>query len=371
MPDISVSDLQAIAVDCTSRFLNEGVPLSTSLAKQASDRGLNLDQLQRAVEATNTLTHLKCLEVGNDRTHEFPVADTNQILKMACLPSAVDHEKTAQAAVSEGPLSLEKKAELAESLLLSAAPYQMSKPEAYAWFQKQAAANERRLEDLRAEAITLPSRITKLAAEIALDPSALDKMASQYEGKDFNELCALTFGEVKPRPTYAEFLFTKSASSTDRVVELKGLVDRAKEVQAGITKCAALKKEADLVKKAFAPLLGSIARSIGGGLAGGVSKGMKLLTKPITATAKGAVKVINPFESGAIGGIKTRVANTAWGEKKGLTNMGPVKPLFNKKRLAAAGTVAGAAFDAASYSPSVDPAGDMSGSVWAATQPKL
>lgn len=378
MADISVSDLQAIAVDCTSRFLNEGVPLSTSLAKQASDRGLNSDQLQRAVEATNTLTYLKSLEVNGDRTSEFPLADFRTIVKQACIPDS----STVAADFVPGD-SFEKTASFAETQLASTkAPIEAQA--ARAILKKEASANLRRIEDLRGLCEVLHHDLLKVGKDLGKDPAAIEKLASVCkEEATFQKLAMLVTGKVQKRPDYAELLFAKQASSLDQATRLAGLL---KEAQESVKELAFRKelaqRHAEFTKQAF--LIGAAGAVLGGlgkGLASGlgslagkaIGSGLKGTGKLMTAPVMAAGKTLgSPQNAGqAARAAKNAFAASGVGKMVGMKPLeGPPTPAMMafRRKLKIGGVAGGMVLDAAAYSPKVDPANDHSGSVWASLQ---
>ncbi len=366
MADISVSDLQKIAVDCTTQFLNSGVPLSTSLAKQASDLGLNSDQLQRAVEATNTLTYLKSLEVQGDRTSEFPLADFRTIVKQASIPEGLDKEVP----TFQPSDSFEKKAELAEAAMAGGSA-SFEHAEQWALMTKAAAVNARKVEDLSGYCAVLTDKILKTAAVVRKDPQALEKLASlSVDDTDFKKLSYLVFKEVKARPGYAGAMFKQASQSDART--LAGLLKEAQEVSVELKRCKELEAKASgLVKEAF---LGALAGAAGKALGRGIAGTTKLLTKPVVALAKGTKNALDPagvVMKSKINTVRNAAADTGVGKAMGITAVQgpPTRQLINaRKKMAVAGVVAGGVLDATSFTPKVNPAADQSGSVWASLQ---
>ena len=92
MPHLSSDQLRDISVAVVEDFINNKVPLSHGLAKQASVHELNSEQIQRCVEASNTIAHLKLLGVAEDRTFEFPLCKFAEVMQHAAAP---DLEKSA------------------------------------------------------------------------------------------------------------------------------------------------------------------------------------------------------------------------------------------------------------------------------------
>lgn len=86
MTTVTPDTLRDISVKVVEGFLNDKVPLSIGLAKQASENQLNPDQIQRCVEASNTIAHLKLMESAADRTFEFPLCEYNHVLAEIAQP---------------------------------------------------------------------------------------------------------------------------------------------------------------------------------------------------------------------------------------------------------------------------------------------
>lgn len=92
MPHMSSDQLRDISVAVVEDFINNKTPLSVGLAKQASMHELNYEQIQRCVEASNTIAHLKLLGAAEDRTFEFPLCKFAEVMGHAATP---DIEKSA------------------------------------------------------------------------------------------------------------------------------------------------------------------------------------------------------------------------------------------------------------------------------------
>ena len=239
MTTISVQDLQNIAVQCTSDFFNHNTPLNESLAKQASDLGLNSDQLQRAVEATNTLTYLKGLESSKDRTSEFPVADYKEIVKLASVPESIIKatregetkgvEKKA-ALFSPKPSKLEIEQELikkAESKLEFEFP-QLTDQEKIVYLQKYAQINKRALETAKENLEYNALQLVKLAKDIKAHPQGLEHLsASNIEDSQFTKVAELIFGKKEKRLDFVTGMFKAAQIQTTQQ-----FVDLYKEAEA-------------------------------------------------------------------------------------------------------------------------------------------
>jgi hypothetical protein len=120
--------------------------------------------------------------------------------------------------------------------------------------------------------------------------------------------------------------------------------------------------------------VGSVARNVAGNVSSqGVTKGLgktlgqgtaKAITAPFSLAGKAIMTPIKGISGAAGKGINNAAASTSLGKDLGM-KVRPQSPNF-KRNLAIAGTLGGAAFDAAAYTPKVDPANDHSGSVWGA-----
>ena len=87
MPNMSSDQLRDISVAVVEGFINNRIPLSQGLAKQAEIHDLNSDQVQRCVETTNVVSHLKLLGMAEDRTFEFPLCKYAEVMHYAAAPN--------------------------------------------------------------------------------------------------------------------------------------------------------------------------------------------------------------------------------------------------------------------------------------------
>lgn len=353
MSAITVQDLQDIAVACTGEFFNNKVPLSVGLAKIASERGLNSDQLRRAVEATNTLTYLKSLQVSDDRTGEFPLADYNEIVKLASMPGEDEAEFQEKTASVSEDTSMVKQAEEALKFEFP----QLGHETALFLLQKEAAANRRAIEDKEIYSQDLARRIVKTASDLSCDPQA-DTLMSAVSGNpdDFYRLAKLVHGQdeymTHKFQGYGEYL-VKNASES-KAGQLQALLKEAQEVVDELNYRRGLDKQASeaedtLIKQAFVETIG---KAVGSGI-GAVVKGVGGLIGRGAATAAKGV-------GGAIGKAGQNVVRELPGFKR-LNIPKAVQTASTKRNLA----VGGALMDAAAYSPSAPKHdGSNMGDVW-------
>jgi len=359
MATLSVSDLQDLAVRCTTQFLAQGTSLNQLIAKEASDRGLNQEQLKRSVEAVNTLAYLKTLEKsGSDRTTEFQVADYHEILKIASIP-----EHVASQSVSEDPwlafLSSSPGQTKQASILDDTFP-ELDVAQAKAGIIKQAQINARLIEELEVEASILASRLMKVASFLALDQEAQSKLSVVASGDTFTKLARLVFKEDRAWKDLPETLFTKA--SLEKAASLKQTFEEAQELTEVLASRKTLQKQASevvaLEKQAFIGALAGMAGRAVGGLAKWTGK---TVAKPFVGLARAGGNVA------ANSAKKTwnSAANTGVGKafKMGEAKIVAPNPVVGK-RIAAAGVVGGAAMDASMYSPKINPVTGEGGDVW-------
>lgn len=349
MTFITSDQIRDISVKTVEMFLNSKVPLSEGLAKQASDMELNSDQIQRAVEATNSIAYLKILSLASDRTVEFPLCKYAEVMAHVATPDLTKAASyVAQNVGKTTPASVEmvKAASVANSVELSDA-------EKHVMFVKLAAANDKALEALRDREITIAPELQKIASVVKADPEGLEKLATVANGEEFKAITKIVYGEYKPHSDTGLF---KSAE-LKQVERLAFLVKEASAIKEEIADKEQLAQRCEMVKQAF---LGAIGRGIGT-VAG------KLMSAPIKVTAN-AAKRTGQNIGASLGNAATSAGNTVRGA------MGkPLKPLnlTPKKKFglgAIAGTAATIGFDASMYSPGTDKTTGRSKDVWTTLQ---
>lgn len=410
MPEMSSDRLRDISVAVVEDFINNRTPLSEGLAKQAAAHDLNCDQIQRCVEASNTIAHLKLMSVAEDRTFEFPLckfaevmekAATPNIEKSAGLVSAVTNTfkdvigkgeaakalrtaessyssltsriqatgKNAAAAKADGRrveaqrlvgdlrvlkadaeaakanLSVAKATEESarqkagarvavgaaglgagtafgyeyakahnpevEKIASVAEPLELADAEAKTFFIKEAAANDRALEDLRGRAESVKNSLLKLASEVSKDKDALYKIACVADKSEVAQVTALVYGapksvmdfgdsatalfkqaELKPVATLVSLL-KEARALTQEMQERSELQKRASEVRGTLTKeafASFFKKPVSYVKKSVSSATSmspSEVRAFSNGqkVGTGVSKTLGIASAPVTKPA--------------------------------------------------------------------------------------
>lgn len=345
MPLISSDTIRDISVKSVEMFLNDKVPLSEGLAKQASAYELNSEQIQRAVEATNSIAYLKVLELANDRTVEFPLCKYAEVMTSIVIPE-MDKQASItvhkSAAVGKTTLDMEKFATYVAPTLESR--------EQLVHMTKMASIAARELQGLKDRAVTIVPEIEKTASLIKADPQGLEKLATIVNGDEFRMLSKLVYGSEKEHSDTGLF----KAAELKTVEKIAGLLKEAKEVRAGIQKREALVERSDHVKQAAVNLAGGAGVAIGRGI-GSVAAAP---VRPLAAAAKGtAQNITNKGKAFA-----TKAENFLTGSNK------PIPSFAAKKGL---GTVAKglglAALDTTLYQPGTTRSGN-SKDVWDALQ---
>lgn len=297
MPNMSSEQLRDISIRVVEGFLNDKVPLSEGLAKQAAANDLNSDQVQRCVEACNTISFLKIMGASKDRTFEFPLCDYSEVMQNAAVPSIVKvaYQTLPQSEGDGYAGAMTKAASVTDRSDLPAqvsAPPQFSEAERVAFMIKEAAANHRAVEDLETRSVQLHAGLLKVAAEVKQDSLALDKMACAVEPSNVAALTSLVFGQAQAVPDFgagAGSMFKQAELKA--VATLQDLYKEAKLVRDELHARRGLDKRAselqsELTKQAFAPAIA--AGRLLGGLAGSAAAGVgRIAAAPITSIAKG------------------------------------------------------------------------------------
>jgi hypothetical protein len=93
MPLLKDKDFDKIAETIVNRYLNDKVKLADAAAEMAMQNNMNPDQVQRMIEAANTLTFLRLMDQAKaqqkgDLTEEFEPIDHSQVMQSMLGPSA-------------------------------------------------------------------------------------------------------------------------------------------------------------------------------------------------------------------------------------------------------------------------------------------
>lgn len=319
MPHMSSDQLRDISVAVVEDFVNNKTPLSVGLAKQAALHELNSEQIQRCVEASNTIAHLKLLSVAEDRTFEFPLCKFAEVMSHAAAP---DFEKSAGTMISTRSAS--RATDLSQEKHASDdSTIEISEHEAKLHFIKEAAANDRAVEELEARASIVKAELIKAASAVAKDPHGLDKIACVVEPENAIALTQLAYGEYRTLrdfgagkdglfkaaelKTVATFqdLYKEARALVNELNERKALQKRAHAVREELQKEAILGAAGSLVGGAVGRVIGGTLGAAGRGVvsagrtifqAGGKTLGAEKYKKVglgATALAAGGTAAMN------------------------------------------------------------------------------
>lgn len=367
------TQLRDISVSVVEGFLNNKIPLSEGLAKQASAHDLNADQIQRGVEAVNTITYLKILGVSKDRTVEFPLCKTAEVMKLVSLPENLTNlvntpsEETGAASQElfgmdgfETTASFEglfqKKAGVDEDQTFTSGTRVDSEDKAKAQrelignFMKCAAENDADIVRLQDRSLIIASRMSDLSTKLCKDDQCLEKIAF-VEDENYSGVCAMLIGKVETKPDFAKGLMFKEAQvkdfreAADLYKEARGLLLEIKEKQELSKKAAQMKVK--LFKEAS--ILSSVASGIGKGIG-------YLASKPFGMAGDAIKGGVGRSLHNTFGPATSKVTGKTFTAAKGITAG------------AAIGTAASVGLDASMYSPGKDQTTGASNDVWDALQ---
>jgi len=361
MADTTPELIRDISVKTVEDFLNNKVPLSMGLAKQAAAHELNAEQVKRAVESTNNIAYLKVLQLSEDRTVEFPLAKYAEVMAEITVPKNLQEKIANAIGVEPQTESIEKVASAYEATGLVQA-------EKLTYFIKTAAANKAALEKVNLESMNVAQKLVKVAKELSKDKAWLDKLACVADSEDFAQLSILVSGEaqkqrdIKDLGLFKEAQLKQTRDFSDLYKQAKALVREQRER-------TELQKRADdasaSIRKGFMNGAANAAKRTAGNIAGapgyviGRAAG-SIASKPFEAASGAASAIKGSFKknlntavsggSGKVTGATKAVGMTAGGVAKGILN--------------AAGPVADAAF----YDPGVDESTGRSNDAWTALQ---
>lgn len=274
MPEMSSDRLRDISVAVVEDFINNRTPLSEGLAKQAAANDLNCDQIQRCVEASNTIAHLKLLSVAEDRTFEFPLCKFAEVMEKAATPN-IEKSAGIVSAVTNTFKDVIGKGEAAKALRTAESSYSSLTSRIQATGKNAAAAKAdgRRVEaqrlvgDLRVLKADADAAKANLSVAKATEESARQKAGARVAvgaaglgaGTAFGYEYAKAKGtEVEKTASAAEPLvlsdaeaktfFIKEAAANERA--LSDLCDRSETVKNELLKLAAdVSKDKDALHK--------------------------------------------------------------------------------------------------------------------------
>jgi hypothetical protein len=367
MTSISSEQIRDIAIRTVEQFLNNKVPLSQGLAKEASAAQLNSEQLQRAVEATNNISYLKVLELSTDRTVEFALCKTAEVMQHIAVPdglqekvaSAMNPEMVKQAAVIEGPTSAEYSG------------HDWSENEVLVNFIKQASTNKAALESLKMESLNVGENLVKAAAVLKKDAKWMDKLACVSDGVEYKMLSLLVDGTMPEHRDLKDLGLFKEA-------ELKSfssfaqLYKQARQITREMTERAELQKRADDMStmQRVKNIVQNPAQSVGKAIGYGPGKAIgtvanKVVNAPVNAVKSVAQGAANTFND-ALGSMGKPTIKTV-GKATGQTVKAIGESVASK-----AGKIGrfamGPVADVAMYAPGTDDSTGRSNDVWSALQ---
>ncbi len=87
MPALREQDFDKMAAHVVDQFLSGRAKLADAAAAQATEAGLNPDQIERLTQAANTMTFLRMMEDrkaqgASELTHEFDPIDARQVIRI-------------------------------------------------------------------------------------------------------------------------------------------------------------------------------------------------------------------------------------------------------------------------------------------------
>lgn len=347
--------IQDIAVKTVEGFLNNQIPLSVGLAKQASAYELNGDQIQRCIEASNSICYLKMLQLGTDRTVEFPVAEYNDVLSHVAVP---DMDKSASVTPAKA-VSVFSKPSLNMGAFEKAAnvtDYYDSLPEhtKSIMLLKEAQTNKRAIEELEVQSNILSEKLVKVAKEVSKDPQGLNKIASLSEEHDFKRLSVLVSGEVKPFRNLSDMgIFKEANMSSAR--SLCSLYKEAQELMTEMVERREMAKCAEtMIQKTAAKMNTTKVQPTAGVSNKGLFSASSVEKNVGQVAAKGG-KIPDYIGKG-----------TSFTANKVVGAIAAAPKAVAKAAFKHAGVIAGAGFDAAAYSPGIDKTTGRPNDVWAA-----
>ncbi|MNK09991.1 hypothetical protein D3C87_280010 [compost metagenome] len=347
--NITSDQIRDLSVKAVEEFLNNKVPLSVGLAKQASAAELNSEQIHRAVEATNSIAYLKILSLSDDRTVEFSLAKYAEVMTHVAIPSI---EKVASAGQESTGNCVTQEPEY------TGPEFQTN--EKLVHFIKEAAVNKQALETLELESINVTERLIKSAAEIKKDSAWMDKLASVTSPEEFGPLAVLVSGEKQEYRTLKDLGLFKEAQLS-QVCQFSELYKQARQIVREMAERSELQKRADEINRAQRAMFRNPLNTA----AGSVAKG---LGRAVGTVAAAPGKALGAGVRGVKNSIKTKVNQMSGGAKPTVGQVGKATTSTLGSVAKGVGFAGGAAFDAAMYNPGKDSSTGRSNDVWDALQ---
>jgi hypothetical protein len=358
MANVTPELIRDISVQAVEDFLNNKVPLSKGLAKQAAAYELNVEQVKRAVESTNNIAYLKILQHAEDRRVEFPLAKFAEVMSAATIPDNFQ-EKVAQVTTEELKAELEKEA--------SATDLQLVEAEQLTYLIKSASANKEALERIEMDSIVVADMLVKAAKALGKDDAWMDKLACVTDEKTFSELSILVSGEVKGYRELGELGLFKVA----QLKEATGFAELYKQARALVRE---QRERSELQKRAADAAQGVKSNIFNKAMQGGAKSAMNAAQKANPAYVAGkaiGVAASTPFRAAAAAGkaINNSVKNNIAALGKP-TAKNTAKAIGRTSASAVSGVIraGGPVLDAAFYDPGTDKTTGRSNDVWSALQ---
>lgn len=275
MATITPEQLQKLSIKTVEGFLNDKVPLSIGLAKEASALELNPEQIRRGVEAVNNITYLKILQVSPDRTVEFPLCKYAEVIS--------------ELGIQDFPSAYLQDNVEAEALVEKVAQAEPAKPslEGVPEFRiqgrllKEATIIRRDIEELEVKATHLRDDIVSTLSAICQDESGMDKLASVCTSHEFAPLSVLLTGRVAIPTNMPKGFFKEASLKT--VNSLRELYQDARALSTQLNeKKASLERIENLVKQAFVGTTANlVGRGVGKAVGGTVKTPFRIASKSI------------------------------------------------------------------------------------------
>lgn len=200
-------DLDVLGKNISDEFVRNGVPMTTSLIKIASENGLNKHQISRVAEVANVEAYLTLIKTASNKYIEFPVADpilaTLELSKTADITNMTDYENSPEPTTT------------AESLFaayeeLSKTAQIWSNPIVYNGNTYQIKLTNEAV-DIALEKIATEEKIQKLK-ELSLIKEAEGRASFSYKGKNWNLVINDKTVDILKSASFTDSKFKKLAS---------------------------------------------------------------------------------------------------------------------------------------------------------------
>lgn len=339
--DFNSELVRDLSIKAVEGFLNDKVPLSIGIAKEASAHSFNSEQIKRTIEATNNIAYLKMLSEADDRTFEFPVASYKEVLAHMVMPEGFSEQSAPQKEVqaSDKTPTIEKTASVDPKIAEQDYVLGLSKQAQFKLLETEYEVNRTHLEHLNGYSSILAEKLIKQAQLVGKDPSGMDKLASVTNADQFAQLSYLVTGDVKEYRNLGEYGIFKEASLR-AVKELASLHKEACDVVTD------LKQRRETHAK-LEPLVKQAAFFNPG------------------STPKPTVPQVKPTNVGqTVGNATGKALGTAIGKTVKTVAKVPVVAARNAKSIAS--FAGGPVLDAVAYDPGVNSTTGLSNDVWSA-----